>query len=90
METIRLEIDKVIGSDDIFDRLFIIPLVVSWKIPKECVYNFVEECKEPISYIYILRSPVVDDVGTKFERVGACRAHHKYLQSVDDQKEQNG
>ena len=79
IETIRLEVNTVIGTGDPFDRIMLIPLISQWKVPTNCVWNLKEPCDNRISRLYSLREPV-----NGHGIVGICEEHHTVVGGETD------
>lgn len=78
---LTIKVNSVIGTGDPFDVLMLIPLIHQWRVPQNCAIGALqgEDCKNPISRIYVLREPVE---GHKC--IGACESHHLTFAGTED------
>ena len=73
IQILKLSVKQVIGRGDALDSLMLMPLIIDWRVPKNCIWNKKEKCDAPISRLYVLDEPL----DGKHKVVGVCEEHHK-------------
>ena len=79
-EKVHLDIKTVIGTDDPMDGIMLIPLIVDWHVPRECIWNITgENCDTRLRRLYVLNEPLHGFGGGPegFAVVGVCEEHHR-------------
>lgn len=74
-ETVKLRVGTVIGTGDPLDRMELLPLIVDWRVPSNCLWSLAgTPCEKPLSRLYVLDEPLQGH-----RVVGVCEQHHVAL-----------
>ena len=84
-DRLKLSVKTVIGTGDPLDGIMLVPLIVDWGVPRDCIASLTgEPCAHRIRRLYVLNEPLKGFGGgdNGFGVVGACEKHHAALSAA--------